>query len=254
MAMNGQTTRESTEEEDDHNNNGQDNSVNNNGNAAGNQSDGPHRIRTTCDIHSSMDELGYFPILLQDVLWDLGNTVKSLYVTDHYSNPAIGDYDLTRVHIHERLEISRGMRTRSVHNSTMTHITYTASISNAAKRALWSLCYTHRQELHTTKCRHLPRRTSGTEETMVPLGEDGQDRINILARVTAALNNDLEGVTAEFDRTYEKLLKAQPGSPSWKPKLPEENHRWKRMIPLAPPSHRPARDSVTAHLALSLIF
>jgi hypothetical protein len=41
------------------------------------------------------------------------------------------------------------------------------------------------------------------------LGEDGEDRINILVRVTAALNTDLEGITAEFDRTHEKLQEAQ---------------------------------------------
>jgi hypothetical protein len=116
-----------------------------------------------------MDEFGYFPILLQDVLWELGNTVKPFYVTDLYSDPVIGDYYLTRVHIRERLETFGGLRSRSVHDYATPHTTYATSISNTAKRALWSLCYHHGQELHTTMYRHLPRHTSGIEEMVVSL-------------------------------------------------------------------------------------
>jgi hypothetical protein len=37
----------------------------------------------------------------------------------------------------------------------------------------------------------------------------GDDRIDVLARVTAALNTDLEGATAEMDRYHEELQAAQ---------------------------------------------
>ncbi|CAO2038067.1 unnamed protein product [Urochloa humidicola] len=37
------------------------------------------------------------------------------------------------------------------------------------------------------------------------LGEASEDRINVLARVIAALNIDLDGATAELTNTYEKL-------------------------------------------------
>ena len=123
----------------------------------------------TCEIHSSTDEPGYFPTLLQDVLWELGNTVKPFYVTSLYSEPGRDDYYRTQVHIREHLETSKGMKTCSTHNSTVPHATYAASVSDAARRALWSLCYTHRQELSFTEYRHLPCRTSGTEDTVVPL-------------------------------------------------------------------------------------
>ena len=135
--------------------------------------------------------------------------MKPLYVTSPYSEPGHDDYYRTRVHIRERLETSKGMKTRSAHNSTTPHATYAASVSDAARRALWSLCYTHRQELSFTEYCHLPRRTSGTEDTVVPLGEAGEDRLNVLARVSAALNMDLEGATAELDNTHEKLQEAQ---------------------------------------------
>jgi hypothetical protein len=63
--------------------------------------------------------------------------------------------------------------------------------------------------MHTTEFRHVPRRTSGTEDSVVVLGDDGQDRLNILARVTVALNTDLEGVTTDYVKTHEKMRKAQ---------------------------------------------
>jgi hypothetical protein len=42
---------------------------------------------------------------------------------------------------------------------------------------------------------------------VIPAG--GDDRIDVLARVTAALNTDLEGATAEMDRYHEELQAAQ---------------------------------------------
>ena len=141
-------------------------------------------------------------MLLQSVLMELGNDVKPLYLTHHHNNTAIGDYYLTQVHIRGRLEGYQGMKTLSAHDSSAPHSTYAASVSSAARRALWSICLTHRQELYTTEFRHIPRRTSGTEDTVVVLGDDGQDHLNILAQVTAALNTDLEGVTTDYVKTH----------------------------------------------------
>lgn len=115
------------------------------------------------------------------------------------------DYYSTQVHIRERLATSRGLKTYRAHDSTTPHATYAAAVSDAARRALSALCFAHREELSTTVYRHLPRRVSGTEDTAVPLGEAGEDRINVLARVTAALNTDLDGATAELARTHEEL-------------------------------------------------
>lgn len=188
---------------------GSSNSNNNNDNTDGNQGDGPRVMNETCEFLSSTDESGYFATLVQDVLLKLGNKVKHLYVTNLYSEPRRDDYYRTQVHIRECLETSKGIKTRSAHNSTAPHATYAASVSDSTKRALWSLCYTHRQELSFTKYHHFPRRTSGAEDTVIPLGEAGEDCLNVLARVTAALNTDLEGATAELDNTRKKLQEAQ---------------------------------------------
>jgi hypothetical protein len=79
-------------------------------------------------------------------------------------------------------------------------------VNDEARRALWSLCNAKRARLFDSEYRHVPRRASGTEETIVPAG--GDDRIDVLARVTAALNTDLEGATTEMDRYHEELQAA----------------------------------------------
>ena len=56
--------------------------------------------------------------------------------------------------------------------------------------------------------RHLPRRISGTEETVVTLGDEGEDHVNTLARVSAALNTNLENITTELDLTQDRLMEA----------------------------------------------
>ena len=65
---------------------------NDNDNADENLWNGPLVMNGTCEFLSSIDELGYFNTLLQDILWELGNTVKPLYVTGHYSEPDRDDY------------------------------------------------------------------------------------------------------------------------------------------------------------------
>ena len=56
--------------------------------------------------------------------------------------------------------------------------------------------------------RHLPHRARGTEDTVMTLGGEEGSSTNILARATAALNTDLEGVTTELVRTQDSLTEA----------------------------------------------
>ena len=139
------------------------------------------------------------------------------------------------------MDTSKGMKTHSVHNSTAPHATYAALVSDAARRALWSLCYTHRQELSFTKYRHLPHHTSGTEDIVVPLGQAGDDYLNVLARVTAALNTDLEGATAELDNTRERLQEAQAKTAQLEPQLAGEDPPVDAEEPLYPSMSPPRK-------------
>jgi hypothetical protein len=157
--------------------------------------------------HSTEDENGQFCILLQEVLQHLGYTMRPLYVTKHFSEPGMRDYYTSRVYIRMPLNDTNGWRYRSSHHSTAHFSSDNAAVNDAARRALWSLCNAKREHLHGSEYRHVPRRASGTEETIVPAG--GDDHIDFLARVTAAVNTDLEGATAEMDRYHEELQAAQ---------------------------------------------
>jgi hypothetical protein len=151
-----------------------------------------------CHKHSTEDENRQFCILLREVLQHLGYTMRPLYVTKHFSEPGMRDYYTSRVHIRVPLNDTDGWRYRSSHHSTAHFSSGDVAVNDAARRALWSLCNAQRERLHGSEYRHVPRRASGSEETVVPAG--GDDRIDILARVTAALNTDLGGARNEMDR------------------------------------------------------
>jgi hypothetical protein len=132
--------------------------------------------------HSTEDENGQFCILLWEVLQHLGYTLKPLYVTKHFSEPGMRDYYTSRVYIRMPLNDTEGWRYRSSHHSTAHFSSDDATVNDAARRALWSLCNAKQERLYGSEYRHVPRCASGTEETIVPAG--GDDRIDILARVT----------------------------------------------------------------------
>jgi hypothetical protein len=175
--------------------------------------------------HSTEDENGQFYILLREVLQHLGYcntsggtatlgvlqhlgyTMKPLYVTKHFSEPGMRDYYTSRVYIRVPLNDTDGWRYRSSHHSTAHFSSDDAAVNDAARRALWSLCNAQCVRLHGSEFCHVPRCVTGSEETVVPAG--GDNRIDVLARVTAALNTDLEGATNEMDRYHEELQTTQ---------------------------------------------
>jgi hypothetical protein len=159
-------------------------------------------------MHSSEVALGYFPWLPQNTLLELGNTVYPMYVTHSWNEPPLGTYYMTRVHIRVRNHTGGGYISRTTHDSTTPRSTYQASFSNAARRALFSLRFRHDRELSLSDYRHIPRRTSGTEQTVVPLTGSEDPRLHTLAQVTATLNTDLEGATSELEQSHGELKDA----------------------------------------------
>jgi hypothetical protein len=99
----------------------------------------------------------------------------------------------------------RGFRTLSAHEFLMPLSTYAASISDAARRTLWSFSHTYRQQLHNTKYRHLPLRIRGESHTSNVPGGAGEDRLNTLVGVVAGLNTDLDSATLDLSRVHLEL-------------------------------------------------
>jgi hypothetical protein len=155
--------------------------------------------------YTSMFETGHFPNLLQDVLHALGTYVRPLYETRRVSKPFRACYYITRIHVRVMDAGDRGFRTLSAHKSLTPLSTYAASVSDAARRTLWSLSHTYQQLLHDTKFRHLPLRLSGGSQTSIFPGEASEDRLNTLAGVVAGLNTNLDSVTLDLSRVHLEL-------------------------------------------------
>jgi hypothetical protein len=201
--------------------------------------------------HSTEDENGQFCILLREVLQHLGYTMKPLYVTKQFSEPGMRDYYTSRVYIRMPLNDADGWRYRSSHHSTTHSSSDHAAVNDAVRRALWSICNAKRARLFNSEYHHVPRRASGTEETIVPAG--GDDRIDILARVTATLNTDLGGQQLRWIGTMKSCQLPKQKLHVWKHNwLDSDSHKkWCHIIQ-RPPLR--ARDSSTALLKLQLVL
>jgi hypothetical protein len=195
-------------------NNGNKNDNQDDGNNNGNENEGEqgaeHRYRRAeYHEHTYIGSDGLFGELLEELLQDIEHSVRPLYITRHYVEPGMRDYYTTEVHVRVTTGQAGRWRTHMIHPSTAHFTSEAAVINDAARRALWSVSNTFRDRIEGTDFRFVPSRVSGTEDIVVPMGDFQDSRVDILARVTAALNTDLEGATAELDMTHRELQNAQ---------------------------------------------
>jgi hypothetical protein len=99
----------------------------------------------------------------------------------------------------------RGFRTLSAHESLTPLFTYAPSVSDAARRTLWSLIHSYWQQLHNMKYRHLPLRLRGESQTNIVLGGAEEDRLNTLVGVVVGINTDLDSATLDLSRVHLEL-------------------------------------------------
>ena len=152
-----------------------------------------------------MFEIGHFPNLLQDVLHALGTYVRPVYETREVYEPPRACYYITRIHDRVMDAGYRGFRTLSAHESLTPLSTYAASVSDAARRTLWSLIHTYRQQLHNTKYMHLPLCIRGENQTSIVPGGANEDRLNTLTGVVVGLNTDLDSAILDLSRVHFEL-------------------------------------------------
>jgi hypothetical protein len=193
--------------EDNNNNQG---GGNDNNNENGEEQGDEHTYRRAeYHEHTYVGPDGMFCELLEEMLQDIEHSVRPLYITKHYVEPGMRDYYTTEVHVRVPTRQAGRWRTRTIHASTAHFASEAAAINDAARRALWSVSNTFRDRIEGMDFRFVPSRVSGSENTVVPIGDFRDSRVDILARVTAALNTDLEGATAELDMTHRELQNAQ---------------------------------------------
>jgi hypothetical protein len=155
--------------------------------------------------YTPMFETGHFPNLLQDVLHALGTYVRPLYETRRVYEPPRACYYITHIHVRVMDAGDRGFLTLSALESLTLLSTYAASVSDAARRTLWSLSHTYQQQLHNTKYRLLPLHIHGENQTSIVPGGAGEDRLNTVAGVVAGLNTDLDSATLDLSRVHLEL-------------------------------------------------
>jgi hypothetical protein len=194
--------------DDDEDDDDEEEEENNNDEANDEQEDNFVGIWPVTEHYTTMFETEHFPNLLQDVLHALGTYIRPLYDTRRVSEPTRACYYITCVYIRVMYAGDRGFKTLSAHESLTPLSTYAASVSNAARRALWSLTHTYQQQLHDMRYRHLPLRLRGESQTSVVLGEAGEDRLNVLVGVVAGLNTDLDSANLDLSRVHEELKDA----------------------------------------------
>jgi hypothetical protein len=193
--------------EDNNNNQG---GGNDNNNENGEEQGDEHRYRRAeYHEHTYVGPDSMFCELLEEMLQEIEHSVRPLYITKHYVEPGMRDNYTTEVHVRVLTGQAGRWRTRTIHSSTAHFASEAVAINDVARRALWSVSNTFRDRIEGTDFRFVPSRVSGTENTVVPMGNFQDSRVDILARVTAALNTDLEGATAELDMTHRGLQNAQ---------------------------------------------
>jgi hypothetical protein len=129
------------DDEDDDDNEDDEENVNEEANYA--QQDYFMGFGPVTEHYTSMFEMGHFPNLLQDVLHSLGTYVRPLYETRRVCEPPRAYYYITRIHVRVMDAGDRGFKTLSAHESLTPLSTYSASVSDAARRTLWSLSHTY---------------------------------------------------------------------------------------------------------------
>jgi hypothetical protein len=190
---------------DGDNNDNQDGGNDNNKENIDEQGDEHRYRRAEYHEHTYVGPDGLFCELLEELMQDIEHSARPLYITRHYVEPGMRDYYTTEVHVRVTTGYASRWRTRTIHTSTSHFALEAATINDAARRALLSVSNTFRDRIEGTDFRFVPSRVSGTENTVVPMGDFRDSRVDILARVTAALNIDLEGATAELDMTHREL-------------------------------------------------
>jgi protocatechuate 3,4-dioxygenase beta subunit len=190
---------------------------------------------------------------LEELLQDIEHSVRPLYITKHYVEPGMRNYYITEVHVRVTTGQAGRWRTRTIHPSTAHFASEAAAINDAARRALWFVSNFFRNRIEGIDFRFVPRRASGTKNTVVPMGDFRDSRVDMLARVTAALNTNLEGATAELDMTHRELQNAQARIAQLEAQLagqqpPKEVEHFVLLV------HPHARDFVTTLQQRLLVF
>jgi hypothetical protein len=124
------------------------NEDNNNNNENGDQQGDEQRYhRAEYHEHTYVGPDAPFCELLEELLQEIEHAVRPLYITKHYVEPGMRDYNTTEVHVRVATAQTGRWRTRTIHPCTAHFASEAAAINDAARRALWSISSTFRDRI-----------------------------------------------------------------------------------------------------------
>ena len=163
-------------------------------------------------VYTSDSEHGKGPAMLERVLRRLHIDVMPLYFVTKTVQPPHATLFKARVHLRNYARNGSTHYTFASHESSSAHATYRLAVSDAARRALWSLTHRHRDYLSKTCYRVIPQRPPGGEGATVrvaDIGEPGEQHMDTSAHVISWLDTDLEDTTNELLEFQDRYYAAQ---------------------------------------------
>jgi hypothetical protein len=96
-----------------------------------------------------------------------------------------------------------------MHYDDMPRMTLDAGTSEAARRALFSLCHVYREELQGTEFQQFPRCRRGATSAQIPVPPPGEGSLltDTTHELVAALSTDVDAVGLEIQEVKRKLRK-----------------------------------------------
>jgi hypothetical protein len=169
----------------------------------------PHYAK---QIHRLDFAEGPLPVLLWRAMQRIGFPQMPHYEAHLYKNAQQEEWLVAMVI--SVLDERHGSRVEySKHIDDVPRRTLDAGTSEAARRALYYLCHTYREELQGTEFQLFPRCKRGATYTQIPALPPGEGSllVDTMQELVTALSTDLDAAGAEIQEVKRKLMKTIRG-------------------------------------------
>ena len=152
---------------------------------------------------------GHLASLLRRVTAELNYPMPPHYYAKRHSRPGKSDMWYVAVHFKVYDPIHRSDKAFEIHEAMAPRSSLAAGVSDAARQALFAICYDNQEELKDSLFRHMPRRRGGENRTEILGAPILEPRLGLQIQLTAALNTDLDAVNGELVEVQGRLFSAE---------------------------------------------
>ena len=152
---------------------------------------------------------GHIAAILRGVTAELNYPMPPHYHAQRYTRPGKPDMWYVEVRFQVYDPINRSNKAFEIHEAMAPRSSLAAGVSDAARQALYAICYDNQTELKDSLYYHLPRRHRGRNRTEILPAPILHPRLGLQLQLTAALNTDLDAVNDELLETQGRLHSAE---------------------------------------------